>query len=346
MDDDIFVTILAFSIISVVVLICRLTARRLQKVRFDTGDYLALLGILVWGCFLGVVPGVILLGTNNMTSAARAALVPGSDEVARREMGSKLLLADRVMYISTLWVSKGIIWAFYASLITQFYSLRILRISSAGLVVTYIVTILTTLLECKPLRLYWQVIPDPGTCVRALIQLWCVGGLNIGTDLLLMGLLIPVLVRVQLPWYKKLGLSFLFCMGTFLVAITAVRIAMTVSQSHSQLVRSLWGTAEMLCATCVANAPAFYASIRKWYMSSSCAGRRRGAANPPGTADLERGGVPAALPPTPSSTRFWKWSSSNKSPGFSLEVLTGGTVTGGETQPGAQPEAQGAPAQT
>ncbi|KAK3353161.1 hypothetical protein B0T25DRAFT_568383 [Lasiosphaeria hispida] len=338
--DDVLAAILAFSIISVVVLICRLTARALQKVRFDTGDYLALLGILVWGCFLGVVPGVILLGTNNMTAAARGALVPGSDEVGRREMGSKLLLADRVMYISTLWVSKGIIWAFYANLITQFYSLRILRISSAGLVVTYLATIIATLLECKPLRLYWQVIPDPGTCVRALIQLWCVGGLNIGTDLLLMGLLIPVLVKVQLPWYKKLGLSFLFCMGTFLVAITAVRIAMTVSQSHSQKVRSLWGTAEMLCATCVANAPAFYASMRKWYMSSAC---RRRAVNPPGGADLEPGGVPAASPPTPSSTGLWKWSSSNKSPGF---TLTAGTGMSGQTQPRAQPEAQGAPAQT
>lgn len=86
------------------------------------------------------------------------------------------------------------------------------------LIITYIIPIVVTLMECNPLELYWRVLPDPGHCVRALAQLWCVGmfgdvlggkahaneagTLNMVTDILLMGLLIPVLRQVQLPWYK------------------------------------------------------------------------------------------------------------------------------------------------
>lgn len=62
---------------------------------------------------------------------------------------------------------------------------------------------------------------------------------------------------------RKVLLAMLFGMGSLLVAITIVRIVMTVSESHSQAVRSIWGTAEMVCATFVANAPALYAVGRK-----------------------------------------------------------------------------------
>ncbi|KAK5661366.1 hypothetical protein OQA88_11265 [Cercophora sp. LCS_1] len=254
MAHDTLVAILAMSGVSVFVLVIRLVTRRLQRTKMDLGDWLALFDILVWGCFLGVVPGVMIWGTNNMTDEARSALVPGSDEVHHREMGSKFLLVDRVMYITVLWVAKGIVWAFYSDLITRTYNLVVLMWCYGVLIVTYIVPIVVTLMECNPLEMYWRVLPDPGNCVRALAQLWCVGTLNMATDVLLMGLLIPVLCQVQLPWYKKAGLSFLFCIGTFLVIITAVRIAMTVNQSHSQSVRSLWGTAEMLGSTCTTEA--------------------------------------------------------------------------------------------
>lgn len=100
MAHDTLAAILAMSAASVLVLVVRLVARRLQGTKMDVGDWLAVLDILVWGCFLGVVPGVMIWGTNNMTDEARAALVDGSDEVKRREMGSKFLLVDRVMYIS------------------------------------------------------------------------------------------------------------------------------------------------------------------------------------------------------------------------------------------------------
>lgn len=86
---------------SIAILTARLLARRIYKVRIDLGDWLAVLDILVFSCFLSVVVGVLLWGTNNMKPAARERLQPGSEEVWRREIGSKLLLVDRMMYIST-----------------------------------------------------------------------------------------------------------------------------------------------------------------------------------------------------------------------------------------------------
>ncbi|KAK0633893.1 hypothetical protein B0T14DRAFT_507991 [Immersiella caudata] len=317
------VVILSMSAASVVVLILRLASRRLQRSKMDIGDWLAVLDILVWGCFLGVVPGVLIWGTNNLTAEVREALVPGSEEVANREMGSKFLLVHRVMYISVLWVAKGIVWSFYHDLITRAYNRVVLMWCYGVLLLTYIIPVVVTLTECKPFELYWTVTPNPGSCVRGLTQLWTVGTLNIGTDILLMGLLVPVLHQVQLPWYKKAGLCFLFCIGTFLIVVTAVRITMTVSQSHSQAVRTLWGTAEMLAATCVANAPALYASARKCVCSS------RAKRQPP-PADVERGGLPAISRPS----RTWNgwsmaWSSkpSTWRESKALTWVTGTTIT-------------------
>jgi hypothetical protein len=55
----------------------------------------------------------------------------------------------------------------------------------------------------------------------------------------------------------------MFSLGFLLIAITSVRIYITVTEIQYQTVRTVWGTAEMLCATFVSNAPAIYASVKK-----------------------------------------------------------------------------------
>ena len=85
------------------------------------------------------------------------------------------------------------------------------------LAVTYVVVQAVTFVECHPFHLYWQVMPNPGqrpippdfyireinliriigNCTHALLQLSVFVALNIFTDILLIILPMPWLLRMQ-----------------------------------------------------------------------------------------------------------------------------------------------------
>jgi hypothetical protein len=41
--------------------------------------------------------------------------------------------------------------------------------------VSYVVVQVVTFTECRPLHLYWQVVPNPGNCSQAQVQLITLG---------------------------------------------------------------------------------------------------------------------------------------------------------------------------
>lgn len=41
--------------------------------------------------------------------------------------------------------------------------------------ISYVVVQVVTFSECRPLNLYWRVLPDPGTCSQAQVQLITLG---------------------------------------------------------------------------------------------------------------------------------------------------------------------------
>jgi len=81
------------------------------------------------------------------------------------------------------------------------------------LAASYVVIQVVTFTDCRPIYLYWQVLPDPGklillytgsktnlrpgNCSKALGQLFILGGLNIFTDILLIVLPMPTLFSIR-----------------------------------------------------------------------------------------------------------------------------------------------------
>lgn len=77
------------------------------------------------------------------------------------------------------------------------YTDLLMKLSWVTLAVTFIIVEIATFIDCQPLHLYWQVVPDPGTCYKAIKQLVIFGALNIFTDILLIVLPLPALMRVR-----------------------------------------------------------------------------------------------------------------------------------------------------
>lgn len=72
-----------------------------------------------------------------------------------------------------------------------------MKIYWAILFVTYVVAQVVNFTDCRPLQLYWQVVPDPGVCTEALNQLLILGLITIITDVMLIVLPMPLLFKVQ-----------------------------------------------------------------------------------------------------------------------------------------------------
>ena len=154
---------------------------------------------------------------------------------------------------------------------------------------SYIAVLVTTLAECSPIKLNWQVFPDPGElpstaphsarassfrtgcysltfrpdlppgdCIEAQLSLLTLGILNIVTDVMLLILPIPILAMLRVSWRRKAQLYGLFAIGTLIVVITVVRLPINAAHKHSNAHRCAWLSAELFTVTVAVNAPALY----------------------------------------------------------------------------------------
>ncbi|KAL7943963.1 hypothetical protein V8C42DRAFT_358684 [Trichoderma barbatum] len=117
--------------------------------------------------------------------------------------------------------------------------------------------VLLTIFACKPIDKSWNK-ALPGVCVNSISIWYSTSVLNIVTDVLIIGLPINEIRRLQLPLVKKLLLCALFSLGIFVMACTIIRM-ITVSpqttasdQTYYQAVSNSWTFVEtnvgILCA--------------------------------------------------------------------------------------------------
>ncbi|KAH7009778.1 hypothetical protein EDB80DRAFT_868307 [Ilyonectria destructans] len=106
--------------------------------------------------------------------------------------------------------------------------------------IAYVVVNLVTFSGCKPFYLYCQVVPDPGSCAKAQLQLIVVGVLNIVTDAMLLAVPIPLSVSLKTSWKRKLRLYALYALGVFIVAIAIIRLPINSIHKDRQVNQPTW----------------------------------------------------------------------------------------------------------
>ncbi|KAH7379948.1 hypothetical protein BKA64DRAFT_736545 [Cadophora sp. MPI-SDFR-AT-0126] len=257
--SDALTIIWTCSSLAVLIMVTRLVMGRYCKTKWDTGDSLTAIAIVCVFIRIAFTHVLILWKTNNIPDDYRETHVFTQREIYEREIGSKFTLIARSFYITLLWIQKTVLLMFYRHLVRDMpWGKPTMMAYGIIFAVTFVASIISTFVECRPFHLYWQVVPDPGNCSQAIIQLYVVGVSNMFTDLMLIFLPIPVLITVRLSVVKKLQLGFLFSIGFMIIIITAIRIPFTVGSKSSETFRITWTTGEFLAATFVANAPKLY----------------------------------------------------------------------------------------
>ncbi|KAI9811045.1 MAG: hypothetical protein M1827_005627 [Pycnora praestabilis] len=202
---------------------------------------------------MALVHVVLLYGTNNAMTTGFT-----EEDVRRRMLGSKLVLASRIMYAAFIWTAKLTVCEFLKRLTettwrkSYDWGVKFIRLF---LLVTFIAVVIATLTECTPFSHYWQVIPDPGAkCRQGYAQLLTMGAADVITDIVLVIFPIPIILQSHMPMRKKLSLLFLFALSLILVGITCYRVTSVIDYDGRQQYRSLLASCEILAAAAVSNA--------------------------------------------------------------------------------------------
>lgn len=161
----------------------RLIWRKIAGQPFNLGDYLTMVAVVLCLGRLSTIYVVLIWGNSNVPPEIRESHVFTSEEIYRRTVGGKLTLAGRCFYNSlsvlpcnlcyfplqltnippSLWVQKMVLLDIYRRLLLGLRYERHIMIFFITLIsVTWVVVIIVIFVECHPVHLYWQVVPDPG----------------------------------------------------------------------------------------------------------------------------------------------------------------------------------------
>ncbi|UPK96001.1 hypothetical protein LCI18_006936 [Fusarium solani-melongenae] len=236
------------------IILLRLAGRFIRTERLFTEDRVAALALIPLYARMACVHYILIYGTNN---AQFDGVELTDEQIRQKTIASGLVLASRVFYAATLWVLKTAILEFLHRLTratwerswqTSLYAIRII------LAVTFVAVVISDLIECRPFRAYWQVLPDPGgQCRQGYVQLITMAVCNVLTDLLLVIFPIPIIVTSSMTLKRKFQLVLLFSLSLSVVGVTLYRVPHIIQEDGRQQYRSLLASVELLFATAAAN---------------------------------------------------------------------------------------------
>ncbi|KAK7449939.1 integral membrane protein [Colletotrichum acutatum] len=156
---------------------------------------------------------------------------------------------------------------FYFRLSPQRWFKRAVWISLA-IIAGYSIGIFFALVfACDPIAMSWDVTVTEGTCINRPSLYIATAAANIISDLILFALPIPIVVKLQIPRRQKVGLFFIFAVGSLTVVTSIIRVsllpAMLTSMDQSWVISwaSLWIIVEANLVVICASLP----TLRKFF---------------------------------------------------------------------------------
>ncbi|TLD28589.1 hypothetical protein PspLS_04054 [Pyricularia sp. CBS 133598] len=249
----------------------RVKANGFANLRAD--DYLVWVGLIGYAsqCSLGYSIGNVAKGfaNNGMTPEERANLDPNGPEYGFRIIGSQIQIAGWTMYSTLIWSLKLSMLFFYMRLVEGLgrrYRVRI-YVGFFLVIATFLSTILTIFLGCRPFRKYWQISPDPGNQCQPAVSdpiVWSSFAANVATDIYLIAIPLPLLWGSTLRLGKKIASTIVLGAGIFVLVCAILKtIYVLVDPLDGAQLAGQWGTREAFTAVMTTNLPMIFPLIRQ-----------------------------------------------------------------------------------
>ncbi|KAK7416696.1 hypothetical protein QQX98_005022 [Neonectria punicea] len=289
-------------VLGVLVVVCRLIARRMKLGNWRQlaiEDYLICFALVNFTGVVVCINEVAKNGSNYMEPEVAAHLT--AEGKSRAIFGSKMTFVLEIFTLTATWAVKACLLLLYGRL-TEGTSVRqswAVKIVAGYCVLTYLlVTFMFVFYWCNPTYEYWRVPVRIMQCATYYNHMIFATACNISSDLMLLFLPIPIMIKIRLPLKRKLGLCCVFGLGIFNILAAVLNRYYNFSNPNSY-VFLYWYVAEVGVAMYVGNLPLCWPVIRL------ALGSKGDSSNPSSYPDSSARRKPQSRHPLTSKASIW-----------------------------------------
>ncbi|KAH9864320.1 hypothetical protein J1614_010254 [Plenodomus biglobosus] len=204
--------------LALVVVCLRVWARRLKGVKLNLSDWLCISALIFAFALLSTIVYDVVQGLGLPLEHAKPEQLVGFN---------KSILAGLFLWTASITLIRLSILFLYVRVFPVQKFILICRMFMVCELGYAIATYVTGLTICKPIGSFWGPSVEGRHCGdREALFLWH-GVQNLIYDVLLVGLPMPLVWRLQLPLYKRVSLIGIFGLGFCICAITLSRVVLT-----------------------------------------------------------------------------------------------------------------------
>lgn len=226
-------------------------------------------------------------GSNLMTPEDIATLTP--EISTERVKGSKWVFVSEHAMLLTIWSMKAAMLVLYARITEGLRQRKILNGVMVWVCLSFVGDELALFTICRPLSQYWAVPVSDQQCASYQYYQIVNAVFNISTDIMLLAVGLPPVLKARLSLQQKLILAIVFGMGSFVIIAAILRAIYCLVPSLISYVYMNWYFREASVAIYVTNAPAIWVLLRDIFPGLQRLGQssRRGTS---GNRNPENGG--------------------------------------------------------
>jgi len=251
-----------------VLIVLRLIARirRLGILGLQLDDYAVAFGG-IWYTILCISFNKMLTsgGSNLLTPEEIEALTPES--IDARVEGSKWVFVSEHAQLLTIWSMKAAMLCLYARITSgsNLVQKRLLKGVAVWVGCAFVGDELALFLICRPLNQYWAVPAANIQCSTYEYYQIVNAIFNISTDVLILAIGIPPVMKARLSVQQKVVLGIIFGMGAFVIVAAILRAIYCLVPALVSYVYMNWYFREASVAVYVTNLPPIWALLRELF---------------------------------------------------------------------------------
>ncbi|RAL14367.1 uncharacterized protein BO97DRAFT_284037 [Aspergillus homomorphus CBS 101889] len=226
-------------------------------------DFVMLLTVILYILLTVFLILVAHHGTNEIPMDQVDSVDPAT--IPDRIVGSKMVIVVEQMWLGAIWGCKACLLLLYSTMTKGLSQHKWVKGISIFCAISFVVIeILFFGGWCHPFSAYWSVPPKSVQCSVYRNHLTLTLALNIATDLMIMAIPLPLLIKAKLNLTKKLTLLGVFSLGAFVILCSILSKYYSLSQPYGDEWVD-WYVREAATAVIVANLPQTWTLFRRMF---------------------------------------------------------------------------------
>ncbi|KAI1123437.1 hypothetical protein F5Y10DRAFT_286183 [Nemania abortiva] len=256
--------------IGIFLVACRLISRRMKLGSWwlQIEDWLMVIATICCTAVIVSVNKIAVSGSNYLPADVVATLTPEGVQAA--VYGSKLTLVMEMCTLATEWLVKACLLFLYHRLTFAFQRQQLaIKLIAVYCAVGYVVLVSLLLgYWCRPIWEYWAVPVHFSQCTTYINHIIIATTWNISSDLMLLAIPIPFVIKARLPRKKKIILCCILGVGVLNIIISILNRIYNLTNPF-KLHFVYFYVAEVLTAIYVGNIPLCWPLVQRVFGKGS-----------------------------------------------------------------------------